>query len=85
MTVDVIVKNEKSFRTSLYFLDWDDQNRNVQIEIFDLATLKLLSPVQVVKNFSGGKYLSFTYDNSVRIRINMINEPNAAVSGIFFD
>ncbi len=85
MTVDVIVKNEKSFRTSLYFLDWDDQNRNVQIEIFDLATLKLLSPVQVVKNFAGGKYLSFTYDNSVRIRINMINEPNASVSGIFFD
>jgi len=85
MTVDVKVKKEQSYQASLYFLDWDNQNRKVQIEMFDLTTLKLVAPVQVVKNFSRGKYLSFTYTKSVRIRINMINEPNATLSAIFFD
>jgi alpha-L-rhamnosidase len=85
MTVDVKVKKEQSYQASLYFLDWDDQNRKVQIEIFDLETLDLLAPVQVVNHFSKGKYLRFNCNKSVRIRINMINEPNASLSGIFFD
>jgi hypothetical protein len=85
MTVDIAVRKEQSYQASLYFLDWDNQNRKVQIEIFDLASLNLLAPVQVVNNFSKGKYLKFNCNNSVRVRINMINEPNAALSGIFFD
>jgi hypothetical protein len=85
MTVDIKVRKEQSYQASLYFLDWDDQNRKVQVEMFDLTTLKLLAPIQVVNHFSKGKYLKFTCNTSVRIRINMINEPNAAVSGIFFD
>lgn len=85
MTVDLKLRKEKSYQASLYFLDWDNQNRKVQIEIFDLVTLNLLAPVQVVNHFSGGKYLVFKCNRPVRIRINMINEPNAALSGIFFD
>ena len=85
MTVDVEVNKEQSYQAALYFLDWDNQNRKVQIEMFDLKTLKLLAPIQVVNNFPKGKYLRFTCNKSVRIRINMINEPNAAVSAIFFD
>ena len=60
MTVDVKVKKEQSYQAALYFLDWDNQNRKVQIEIFDLATLNLLAPVQVVNHFAKGKYLRFT-------------------------
>jgi hypothetical protein len=85
MTVDVTARKERSFQAALYFLDWDDQNRKIQVEIFDLATLNLLAPVQVVNHFSKGKYLVFTYNKPFRIRINMINEPNAALSAIFFD
>ena len=85
MTVDVKVRKEQSYQAALYFLDWDNQNRKVQIEIFDLATLKLLAPVQVINHFAKGKYLRFNYNKPVRIRINMINEPNATLSGIFFD
>ncbi len=85
MTVDVKVRKEQSYQASLYFLDWDDQKRKVQVEVFDLNTLKLLAPVQVVDHFQKGKYLRFTCNKPVRIRINMINEPNAALSGIFFD
>jgi alpha-L-rhamnosidase len=85
MTVDLKVKKQQSYQASLYFLDWDNQNRKVQIEIFDLATLNLLAPVQVVNHFAQGKYLRFNCNKSVRIRINMINEPNATLSAIFFD
>ena len=32
-----------------------------------------------------GKYLSFNFDQSVRLRINHVRGKNAVLSGIFFD
>jgi hypothetical protein len=83
--MDINVTDTASHRLALYFLDWDDKDRRSAIEIFDLKTLNLLSPVQMVKNYTKAKYLIFNYRGGIWIRINQICGSNAAVSGVFFD
>jgi alpha-L-rhamnosidase len=85
MTVDVRLKHEHSYQVALYFLDWDCQNRKVEVEMFNLDDFSLLAPVQVVSKYCGGRYLIYIYNKSARFRINMINEPNASLSAVFFD
>ena len=41
--------------------------------------------MKTVKNFSGGKYLIYTYNKSVKLRIQQVRGDNAVLSGIFFD
>lgn len=85
ITIDLLVKDKQFHRVSLYFLDWEKYNRRSAVEIFDLKTLKILSPVQLIRNYTMGKYLSFNYSSSIRIRINQVRGKNAALSGLFFD
>ncbi|TSA33383.1 MAG: hypothetical protein D4R64_14345 [Porphyromonadaceae bacterium] len=85
MTVDISLKQDRPYQVALYFLDWDEKNRKVEVEMFDLNTLEILAPVKVVGDYSRGKYLIYKYNKPVRFRINMINEPNATLSAIFFD
>jgi hypothetical protein len=47
--------------------------------------LKLVAPVQLIKDYQNGKYLVFDYSGSLRIRVNHVRGKNAALSGIFFD
>jgi len=85
MTVDVFCNDSQPHNISLYFLDFDNKNRRSAIEIFDLKTLNIIAPVQMVKHYENGKYISFSFDKSIRIRVNQVRGANAAVSGIFFD
>ena len=85
MTIDIPVKDDAPHRLALYFLDWDDRGRRTAVEIFDLKTLELIAPVQLVKQYQRGKYLVFPYRGAIRIRINQVRGENAAVSGVFFD
>ncbi|MCP4313094.1 MAG: hypothetical protein GY790_17685 [Bacteroidetes bacterium] len=85
MTVDIRMDEGKSHQIALYFLDWDEAGRRVAVEMFDLNSKRLLAPVQVVRDFAGGKYLIYSYDGPVRFRINHVRGPNATLSGIFFD
>lgn len=85
MTIDLNVKDADEHQVSLYFLDWDKQDRRTAIELFDLETFNLLAPVQLVKNYQNGKYLIFKFNGSIRIRVNQVRGKNAAVSGMFFD
>ena len=84
-TIDLKGKMEKKYSVSLYFLDWDAQNRRSAIEVFDYSTRELLLPVYMVRNYEKGKYITYTFDRPVRIRINHVRGANAALSGIFFD
>jgi alpha-L-rhamnosidase len=84
MTMDIPVSENKTHQLALYFLDWDSQNRRTEVEIFDLKTLKLIAPVQLIENYQDGKYLIFDYPGSIRIRINQVRGINAALSGVFF-
>jgi hypothetical protein len=85
MTIDIPCLQKHPYTLSLYFVDWDMQNRRSAIEVFDLNNMKLLMPVYMVRDYSGGKYISFDLDRPVRIRINQVRGINAALSGIFFD
>jgi len=85
MTIDVSLKENHPFQLSLYFLDWDKKDRRSAIEIFDLSSLNIIAPVQLVDHYEQGKYISFSFDRPVRIRINQVRGKNAALSGIFFD
>ncbi|MGV8879178.1 MAG: alpha-L-rhamnosidase C-terminal domain-containing protein [Sphingobacteriaceae bacterium] len=85
MTVDIKLKKDHPYKLSMYFLDFDHQNRRSAIEIFDLETLNILAPVAMVRHYEKGKYLGFSFNKSVRIRINHVRGKNAALSGIFFD
>lgn len=85
MTIDVQLAEQREYEFSLYFLDWDGQSRRSAIEVIDLESKKIVSPVQIVDHYSGGKYMTFRYNSSVRFRINHVRGPNAVVSGIFFN
>jgi len=85
ITIDLPVKDNQPHQLALYFLDADRQNRRTAVEIFDMNTLKLLSPVQMIRNQTNGKYLIFNYKRSIRVRINQVRGKNAALSGLFFD
>jgi len=84
MTLDINTTDTGQHQAAIYFLDWDNKDRRSAIEIFDLKTLNLLSPVQLIKNYQKGKYLIFTYSGNIRIRINQVRGENAAISGLFF-
>jgi hypothetical protein len=85
MTIDVPCKEKQTYRLSLYFVDWDSKSRRSAIEIFDMENKNLLMPVYMVRDYTGGKYVTFEFDRSVRIRINQVRGDNAALSGVFFD
>jgi hypothetical protein len=85
MTIDITVKQSQPYQVALYFVDWDNQGRRTAVEMFDLKTKKLIAPVKIVRDYYGGKYLVFRYDNSVRFRIDQVRGVNASLSGIFFD
>ncbi|MBE0654919.1 MAG: hypothetical protein IH594_14050 [Bacteroidales bacterium] len=85
MTVDIETETVGQYQVALYFLDWDDAGRRVAVEMFDLETKEIIAPVQIVRDFSQGKYLIYRYNKPVRFRINHVRGPNATLSGIFFD
>ena len=85
MTLDVPYRTEKTYRLTLYFVDWDSTERRSAIELFDLATLRLLSPVHMVRDYSGGRYVTFEVDRPVRVRVCQVRGANAAVCALFLD
>ena len=85
MTIDLQVSDKNRHRISLYFLDQDNQGRRSAIEIFDMNSLDLISPMIYVKNYDKGKYVSFEFEGPIRIRINQVRGINATLSGLFFD
>ncbi|GAB3512410.1 hypothetical protein GCM10027341_53140 [Spirosoma knui] len=84
-TVDIFEHTRKPYYLTLYFLDWDRKGRRSAIELFDADTSEILAPVQVIDTYGNGKYLRFKIDRSVRVRINHVRGPNAALAGIFFN
>ncbi len=85
MTADIYSRKDQSYRISLYFVDWDKKNRRSAIEVFDLDNKRLLMPVQMIRDYEQGKYITLNLKQPVRIRINQVRGDNATLSGIFFD
>jgi len=84
-TSTIDIKGTQQYKISLYFVDWDKRGRKIAVEMFDAATLNLIAPVKVVENCTGGAYLTYAYNKSVKFRINVVRGDNAVLSGLFFD
>ncbi|HEY4416435.1 MAG TPA: alpha-L-rhamnosidase C-terminal domain-containing protein [Verrucomicrobiae bacterium] len=85
MTFTINCTGTNTHQVALYFADWDNKERQLAVEMFDAKTLNLVAPVKVVTNFSGGKYLVYTYNKSMKFRIDQVRGDNAVLGGIFFD
>lgn len=83
-TIDVDYRSDKSYKLSLYLVD-PTGNRRSAVELFDLDNKRILMPVQMVRDYYNGKYLTFTIDRPVRIRICQVRGDNAVCSALFFD
>ena len=84
-TSTINVKGNKDYKISLYFLDWDDKGRKLAVEMFDAESSELIAPVQLVEKCTNGTYLTFSYNKSVKFRVNPIRGLTPVLSGIFFD
>ena len=85
MSLTVNTAGTNYYQVALYFVDWDNKGRREAVEMFDANTLNLISPERVTTNFYGRQYLVYTYNKSVRFRIDQVRGDNAVLSGIFFD
>lgn len=85
MAVEITAAPGSAYRLAMYFVDWDRKGRRVAVEVFDLDTRKLVAPEQLVDDFTGGAYLVFACEGSLRLRIAHIRGDNAVLSGLFFD
>ena len=85
MTLTIGVEGTHAYQVALYFVDWENKGRRQAVEMMDATTLNLVAPVKVVKDYSGGAYLVYTYNKSVKFRFNKIRGDVVSLSGIFFD
>ncbi len=85
MTVAIKIQGDKKFRVALYFVDWDNKGERAAVEMFDADTLKLIAPVSLVSEHSGGQYLVYECDRSVKFRFDKVRGDIVTLSGIFFD
>ena len=85
MSVTIGINGKHDYQIALYFVDWTSKSSRMAVELLDATTLNLIAPVKIVDNFSGGTYLVFKYNESVKLRINKVRGELATLSGIFFD
>lgn len=74
-------------QVALYFLDWDNQQRVLRVDVLDAVTRNLLD-TESVTAFGSGKYLVWRLKGNVEIDITSTvgtAAANAVVSGIFLD
>ncbi len=84
-TIDLPNSTNTPYRIALYFVDWEKEGRRSAIEVFDLENKKIIMPVEIVRNYQDGKYVVFSIDRPVRLRINQVRGTNAALCALFFD
>ena len=85
MTVTITTNVVRKYRVALYFVDWDKRGRRSVVEMFDAQSLRLIAPVELIKNHEGGCYLVYEYDRSVKFRFCKIRGDLLTLSGLFFD
>ncbi len=85
VVVDVALRQPAAYQLALYFVDLDRKGRRQSVELFDLASRKLIAPTRIYSNFTGGTYAVYNCQQAVRVRINHVRGDNAVLSGLFFD
>jgi hypothetical protein len=85
VVLDVALKQPAEYQLALYFVDLDHKGRRQSVELFDLASRKLIAPTHVYADFVNGTYAVYHCRQSVRVRVNQIRGDNAVLGGLFFD
>lgn len=86
MPLEVRLREEGTpYRLAVYYADCDHGKRDFVVDIFDLETLNQIAPSVRINDMSGGVYMVFECDRSVRVTANHITGDNALVNAIFFD
>jgi hypothetical protein len=85
MTVSIGIDGTRDYQIALYFVDWDKKNMRQSVEMFDENTLTMIAPVKMVDDYSGGRYLVYSYNKSVKFRFDKIRGDIVTPSGFFFD
>jgi hypothetical protein len=85
MSVTIGTDGTREYQVVLYFVDWNRKGCRQAVEMMDAETLNQVAPVRIVDDFSGGAYLVYKYNKSVKFRINKVRGDILSLSGIFFD
>ena len=82
--VDIALNQQREYTMALYFVDWDASSRAINVDIYDSNdTATKIAPTQVLNDYTGGVYLIYKYDRSVKLKIEKTAGPNPTLSGIF--
>jgi thermitase len=73
----------QAHQVALYFLDWDTNTRGATVDILDGTSNTILSS-QAISSFNGGKWLVWSIQGNVKVRVTRTSGTNATLSGIFF-
>lgn len=84
-SVTLWVNDARQHQLALYFCDFDMKGRKQEIEIRDLED-RVLSPAQTIADFEQGKWLTFRFSGSIKVRIvNRNAATTALLSALMFD
>jgi hypothetical protein len=81
--VDIALSGSSPHKVSLYFVDWDYQQRAQTLTVIDAGSGAVLD-TRTLSNFSGGVYLTWNLGGHVKIQVTRTAGPAAVVSGLFF-
>jgi hypothetical protein len=83
--VEVEITDGQTHQVSLYFVDWDSQNRAQRIAAIEMSDPNgTLKDYRLVDSFSGGIYLTYNISGRVIFRVWRESAADAVLSGIFF-
>jgi hypothetical protein len=80
----VRLPEERTNQVSFYFVDFDRQDREQLLELYELGTGTILGR-EVISDFEDGHYSVWNLQGEVGVRIKRLAGPTAVMSGIFFD
>jgi hypothetical protein len=83
-TLDFNFYDSETHRLSLYLIDWNDQKRALQIELFDPTTDQLLDS-RIVSSYTSGVYMLYDLRYRARLKLTTVGGVNNLVFGMFFD
>lgn len=73
------------FSIRVYVVDYDGRGRKESLQIMDGDTLEDIAPVVVLEDFTGGAWVGWQWNNSLRVRVNYMRGTNQVLSAMVFD
>ena len=83
--VDVQLGDDTTHRVTLYFVDWELDDRELEISVYALKDATPIARSLILHHFGNGTYVSFDVRSSFRVRIAHLTGGDAVLSAIFFD